>query len=168
MKETKVRGLLAEGEKTVPECLIDLEKSIMAETPITKKDKKGMRASEAELAKVDFIKKHFSKIEHKLAKDFDSTVFFATHDSIKDKGENSSEMDRLKKIIDDQRALLRIAFKIEYSKVYKAASDAADADTSLEFIYNSLKECYEKTSKSDSHDNTKDKGSDNSPTETAK
>ena len=57
MKETKVRGLLAEGEKTVPECLTDLEKSIMAETPITKKDKKGMRASEAELAKVDFIKK---------------------------------------------------------------------------------------------------------------
>jgi hypothetical protein len=166
MKEQKVRGILPEGEKTVPECLTDLEKSILAETPITKKDKKGAKIFDAELAKVDFIKKHFSKFEHKLAKDFDATLFFNLYDSIKEKSDYSSEMDRLKKIIDNQKTLLRILFKVEYSKVYKASSDAADSDMSLEFIYLFLKECYEKQSKSE--DNAPTKGNDTPPTDAPK
>lgn len=145
MKNKNIRAMLADENKTFNECLTDLEKVTLAEVPTTEKDKEGAKASDAEIAKIDFIELHIDKIKGSLTADFDKTSLPANRDLIREKKRQIAELQRLEKAIQGQITCLRIKIKADIQEVYGASEKAAKKDTSLTYIYDTLGECYART-----------------------
>lgn len=134
--------MVADDNKTFNECLIDLEKVTLAEVPTTEKDKEGAKASDSEIAEIDFIELHIEKIKGSLPADFDKTILLSLRDLIKEKKRQSAELKRLEKAIQAQVTCLRIKIKADIQEVYGASEKAAKKDISLKYIYDRLAVLY--------------------------
>jgi hypothetical protein len=142
MAKSNIRSLIAEGQKTFSESLAELETVIIAEVPITANDKKGGRAINNELNKMDFIISNVPKVDDHLPKNLNVNVFVEDVAILKDKQTQLQELQRLAGIVESQIAVKRIEMKGNVKEFYNASKKAAAKDVSLKYIYTTMQECY--------------------------
>ncbi len=145
MKKNNVRSILPEDEKSFQSVISDAEKLVMAEIPISKKDKEGGKISDAELRKIPFIKTHIGKISNFLPRNFDEDEFFQEAEDLITMENQVADLERLKKNLESQMTLKRISLKSKMVYVYDASKKTTATDNTLAFIEKSLSENYEKT-----------------------
>jgi hypothetical protein len=147
MAKSNIRAIIAEGQKTFSESLAELETVIVAEVPITANDKKGGRAINNELNKMDFIISNVAKVDEHLPKNINADVFVEDAAILKDKQAQLQELQRLAGIIENQIAVKRISIKVNVKEFYNASKRAAAKDVSLKYIYTTMQECYSREAK---------------------
>ncbi|MBL7813365.1 MAG: hypothetical protein JNL70_00065 [Saprospiraceae bacterium] len=162
MKKSNVRAIEAAEESGFDTAAKSLENAILAEAPVTRRDKKGSKISDAEIEKMPFIAQHISKFENNLRRNFDEAEFFKKGASIEAKKAQIKELERLTAILTNQVTVERIDLKALFIEVYDAAKKAAEKDVTLEFIKNSLAECYER------NNSKNEENADNSASEPSK
>ena len=162
MKKSNVRAIANEEEEGFNAAFINLEKTILADAPVSPKDKKGGKASDAEIDKMAFISQNISKIENYLPRSFKEDEFFQRGLNIKTKTAQIAQLERLKAVLTNQIIVERIEIKSAFSEVYDAAKKATAADATLNYIKNAIAELYER-------DSTKlDDANGNKPSDSAK
>ena len=149
MTKNNVRAIGAESQQTFDEALVNLESAITAEVPITAEDKKGMRASEIEMSKLDFIINNVSKIDPDLPKNFDNSTFVDNKKLLTEKRRQLEELTRLSKQIENQIAVIRIRLRPQIRIFYAAAEASSKRDNTLKYIYVNMQECYARKSNGD-------------------
>lgn len=161
MAKNNVRAITAESPQTFDEAFANLESTIAADVPITDEDKKGARASEMEMSKLDFIINNFDKVDDNLPKKFDTNIFTDSQAILKEKKRQLAKVQRLVGQIENQIAVVRIRLRPQIRTFYLSAEKAYKDDSTLKYIVVNLKECYARTkSNSDDADTPSDTPTD--------
>ena len=145
MKSKNVRSIKTDGERTFEVISAELEKAVVAESPITKKDKKGAKATDAEIGKLDFMIKEALNYGNFLPHDFNMDDVNEKKMIISTKSDQIAILDRITKELKSQITVTRIELKPKVKTIYDAAKKAAANNTTLEYIPKTIGECYKKS-----------------------
>jgi hypothetical protein len=149
MTKNNVRAIVAESQQTFDETLANLESLIAAEVPITAADKKGMRASEMEMSKLDFIINNVDKVDPELPKNFENNIFVDSRTLLTEKKRQLSELTRIVSQIENQIAVVRIRLRPQIRIFYVASEASYKRDITLKYINVNMQECYVRKSNGD-------------------
>lgn len=149
MTKNNVRAIVAESQQTFDEAFDNLESVIAAEVPITAEDKKGMRASETEMSKLDFIINNVEKVDPDLPKNFESNVFVDSRTLLTEKKRQLERLNRIVLQIENQIAVVRIRLRPKIRIFYAASEASYKRDITLKYIYVNMQECYARKSNGD-------------------
>ncbi|MBL7815927.1 MAG: hypothetical protein JNL70_13005 [Saprospiraceae bacterium] len=164
MAKNNVRAITPESPQTFDEALANLESTIAAEVPITAEDKKGKRATEKEMSKLDFIINNVEKVDPELPKSFDNNVFADTKALLNEKKRQLSELERITTQIENQIAVIKIRYKTNLQILYASSEASVKRDDTLKYIYTNIQECYarNKSEEDKNGDNKTNKNTDKS------
>ena len=145
MSINKSKGETPENTKTVDECLSELSAAVSSKSTVGKKDKKGGKASDAEILNMATLLENNAKIENHLPRNFDVADVTAKKAELESKKKQITALDQIRKGLMGQATMLRIELKPHIKEMYEASKKAALSDITLQFIPDAVKVCYEKT-----------------------
>ena len=145
MSINKNKGETPETTKTVDECLSELSAAVSSKSTVGKKDKKGGKASDAEVSKLTILLENSGKIENDLPRNFDAANVSVKKAELESKQKQIVALDQIRKGLLGQATMLRIELKPRIKEMYEASKKAALSDITLQFIPDAVKVCYEKT-----------------------
>ena len=145
MSINKNKGETPETTKTVDECLSELSAAVSSKSTVGKKDKKGGKASDAEILNMATLLENSGKIENHLSRDFDVANVIAKKAALESKKKQIAALKQIQKGLMGQATMLRIELKPHIKEMYEASKKAAANDITLQFIPDAVKVCYEKT-----------------------
>jgi hypothetical protein len=151
MTKENVRAILPESKQTFNDALDSLKSVIAAEVPITAEDKTGMRASDIELGKLDFIVNNVAKVDEDMPKNFDNNVYADNQSLLKEKQRQVTELKRLTVDAENQVAVIKIRIKKDITVFYGASKAATKRDSTLKYIEAEMQECYTRKSNNDNN-----------------